>query len=221
MVDQVTIAHALVLLVACGGGDAVPDAACVEQVLYLNRAGGDFARGSRDDAVANLSLLLDGPRTLPPWPYDDIDWTLLGECLRTSLAPFPIRITELDPSPAPHTEIVFTTAYWAGSAGTTMIVPDGCQPDHEVEFVFGNALPTRARACQVALIGYAQMRANLSLGDDCNDILNNAADCAAMRTFVDAEANCVDGSNQAAPCRCGGTTQNSFEAMRTALPACP
>lgn len=190
-------------------------------MLYLNRHGGAWDHGAHDDASANLSILIDAPRTLAAWPKDDVDWGLLVDCIRTGLAPFPLAITEVDPGAVPHTEIVFTTASWAGGAGTTSIIPDSCRPGHQVEFVFGDALPTFARACHVALRSYAQMIAELSFGDDCMDLVNNEMDCAPVRTFVDATATCVDATNQPTACRCGGTTQNSFQAMRAAIPACP
>lgn len=210
---------AVALLAACGGPDAPPDA-CAPTTLYLNRRGGAWDHGGRDDASANLSLLLDGPRTLAPWPKPDADWAEVVACMRTALAPFPIAITEIDPAPAPHTEIVFTTADWGGTA-TTSIIPESCRPGHEVEFVFGDAISTRARACHVALRAYAQMIGNLSFTDHCEDVLNDQQDCAPDRFFLDLEATCVDDANRPAPCRCGGTTQNAVTVLRAATTACP
>ena len=215
------VASALVLLAACGGGNTVPDAACQPAILYLDRTGGMWDHGARDDASGNLSILVDAPRMIPAWPKDDADWSLLVDCIRTALAPFPLTITETDPGAVPHTEIVFTTSYWAGSVATTAIIPDSCRAGHQVEFVFGNALATRARACHVALRSYAQMIASLSFGDRCEDLLNDQMDCVPDRTFVDVQATCVDGNGQAIGCRCGGTTQNSFAAMTAAIPSCP
>jgi len=207
--------------VACGGEPAIPDAPCEAAVLYLNRTGADYAYAGRDDSSQNVSELIDVPRTLPPWPHDDLDWASLTACIRTRLAPFPVEITETDPSMRPHAEIVFTTASWVGSPGTTNLVPSACRSGHEVQFVFGNALPTYARACHVALRGYAQMTALLSIADNCEDILNADMDCSLERTFTDRESMCVDASAQPAPCRCGGAaTQNSFTAMQAAL-SCP
>ena len=188
-------------------------------MLYLNKSGGMWDHGGRDDASANLSLLVDVPRTLPPWPKPAADWAELVACMRTALAPFPIAVTETDPAPAAHAEIVFTTEYWGGSA-TTSIIPDSCRPGHEVEFVFGNALATRARACHVALRAYAQMIANLSFTDHCEDVLNDQMDCAPDRYFIDLEASCVDASNQPAACRCGGTTQNGYQTLLVASNTC-
>lgn len=210
----------LVALAACGGDPAPPDAACRPAVLFLSRGGGAWDKGGHDDASSNLSVLLDGPRTLAPWPKDDTDWGLLVTCIRSALAPFPLTITEIDPGDAPHVELVFTTEAWTGSPATTSFIPASCRPDHEVAFIFGDALPTRARQCHVALRSYAQMIANLSFGDRCEDVLNDQADCVPERAFTDVTANCVDASAQPAPCRCGGTTQNSFQALSAVLPAC-
>lgn len=212
---------ALVLLTGygCGGGEpATPDAACTPSTLFLNRAGGAYDTGPFDDALANHSVLLDGPMQLPPYPHDNATWTSTTTCIRRGLAQFPIDIVEEAPS-VPHVELVFTTTYWAGSPGMTYVVPDSCLP-HQLGFVFGDALATDARACQMALVGYAQLTAGLSIGDNCNDFLDLSMDCAPERSFVDAEVDCVDALDQPTMCRCGGTTQNTFAAMTAAHPSC-
>jgi hypothetical protein len=210
------------VIAACGGSDPPPvDAPCTPATLFLNRAGGDYDTGAFDDAAANRSVLLDGPMTLAPYSHDDIAWAATVQCIRAGLAPFSIAITETDPGLVPHVEIVFTTSYWAGPAGTTMVVPGGCRPGHQLEFVFGDALATDVRACQMALIGFAQMTANLSIGGNCRDFLDLSQDCVPDRAFVDETVPCVDQTGQPADCRCGGTTQNTFAAMTAAFPACP
>lgn len=210
------------MVIGCGGTPAAPDAPCEPSVLYLNRTGGMYDFAFRDESSRNLSEVLDGPRTLAPWPHDDIDWASLVTCIRTGLAPFPVMVTETDPDAANHVELVFTTTSWTGSPGTSAIVPGTCQPGNELGFVFGAAIPTYARACHVALRGYAQMVARLSIADDCTDFLNDDADCSSTRGFNDREATCVDAANQPIDCRCGGgMTQNSYLGMFSAIRACP
>lgn len=207
-------------MVGCGGGEPTTTV-CEPSIVFLNRAGGLYDQAPADDASANLSVLLDGPRALPAYPHDDVEWAATTACIRAALAAFPIDVTETDPGAAKHVEIVFTTAYWAGPAGTTMVVPDGCRPGHQLEFVFGNALPTDARACQMALIGFAEMTAQLSIGGDCRDIVDLSQDCVETRSFLDEPVACVDAANQPAPCRCGGgTTQNTFQQLAAAHPPC-
>ena len=210
----------LLLVAACGHSGGSSDAACQPSLLFLDRAGGDYDHGSFDSAAQNRSVLLDGPRTLPAWPRDDAEWATMVSCIRDGLSSFPIEITEADPGTTPHVEIVFTTAYW-GDPAINMVVPASCNPGHQLEFVFSDALPpTYSRPCQMALIGYAEMTANLSPGDDCRDILNLGMDCAPTRAFLDETSTCVDTSNQPIPCRCGGMTQNVYQALAAAHPAC-
>ena len=210
----------LLLVAACGGGsDAQSDAACQPSILYLNRTGGTFDHASVDSAAQNVSTIIDVTRTLAPYPHDDIDWRLTTQCIREALAPFSIAITEADPGATPHVELVFTTSYWGGAA-TTFVIPDSCRPGHQVGFVFGDALPSTARACQVALIAYAQMTALLSYENNCNDIVDRSMDCAPTRSFTDEESPCVDANAQPVACRCGGMTQNTFRSLAAAHPNC-
>ena len=212
--------HLLVLLAACGGGSAGDDATCQPSVLYLNRTGGAYDRGGFDDAVDNRSTILDGARTLAPYSKDDIDWGIETACIRAALAPFPVTITETAPT-TPHVELVFTTSYWAGTP-LTHVSPDGCRTDYQLGFVFGDAISTNARACQVAMIAFAQMTASLSYGANCRDIVDRSMDCVPERMFIDETVSCVDGNAQPAACRCGGgTTQNTYRAIAAAHPACP
>jgi hypothetical protein len=208
-------------LAACGpGGETVFDAACEPAVLYLNRTGATYDFGGFDDSSMNFTPIVDAERALPPWPHDDVDWASLANCIRTGLQPFPVTVTETDPGMAKHVEIVFTTSYWAGPPGTTMITTAGCRDDLEVIFLFGNALPTYARACHLAVRSYAQITAQLDLVGDCEDFMNNQLDCSEMRTFKDADAACVDDADVPTECRCGGSTQNSHQALLSAT-SCP
>lgn len=206
-------------LAGCGhaGGEAV----CEPAIVYLDQQGGAYDHGGVDDATTNLSVLVDQPRTLPAWPANGPDWSEVGACIRAALAPFPITVTEVDPGLAPHVEIVFTTSYWAGDPGTSFIVPNNCRSDHQLEFVFGDALPDATRACQIAMLGFAEMTANLTLDDNCNDLVDLAQDCSPVRSFVDDTVTCVDDRDQPAACRCGGTTENTFAALAARFPSCP
>jgi hypothetical protein len=211
----------LVACAACGNtGETSFDAPCAPAVLYLNRTGATYQHGGFDDSSANFTPIVDTERTLPPWPHDDIDWTSLTSCIRAGLAPFPVTITETDPGSTKHTEIVFTTSYWGGQPGTTMITSGGCRDNYEVIFLFGDALPTYARACHLAIRTYAQITAKLDLVDDCEDWMNNQLDCSETRVFKDRDSTCVDDSDVPTECRCGGATQNSHQALLAAT-TCP
>ena len=215
-------ALALLVLVSCAHHDSAPDAAvCGPTVLYLNRTGGMFDHANDDDATQNLSVLLDGPRVLDPWPSDDADWAEVTSCITAALQPFAIDITEIDPGATPHLEIVFTTAYWVDSA-VTNIVPSPCRPGFQIEIMFGNAIADPTRACELAMSGFAEMTALLSPSDNCHDYTSPAADCDIQRFFLDVQQNCVDPvTDQPTACRCGGTTENTFTALSGRFPACP
>lgn len=209
----------LAMLAACGGG-ASDEPACQRSVLFLNRTGGLYEPGAVDDATMNRSTIVDLPRTLAPYPHDELEWQATVRCIRDALLPFPIEITEADPGLVPHVELVFTTSYWDGAA-TTHVIPDGCRPDHRIGFVFGSAIATDARACQVAMIAFAQMTAQLAYGANCRDFVDRSMDCVPQRTFTDETVACVDANAQPIACRCGGTTQNTYRSLAAAHPACP
>jgi hypothetical protein len=194
---------------------------CPPTTVFLARDGGHYEPGVDDDTALNLSVIIDEPRDVPPWPSSAPDWAAMTACIRDALAPVGAEVTEIDPGAmTAHYEIVFTTSYWGGSAGITSAVPDRCGRTHRIAFVFGDALATATRGCQVALIALGEMAADLSLDDNCADFLNPAIDCVPDRFFVDGTANCVDNSDQPIACRCGGTTQNTFQALTAAFAPC-
>ncbi|MBV8760595.1 MAG: hypothetical protein JO257_25105 [Deltaproteobacteria bacterium] len=212
----------LAVSAGCGSHPPPADAGCTPSILYLNRNGGMYDHGTFDSPARNQSVLLDGPRTLPAWPRDQQEWDLMTACIRSGLAPFAVTVTEQEPQTPLYVEIVFTTAYWGQPAAETMVVPASCLPEHALEFVFSDSLPpTYSRPCQMALIGYAEMTADLSPGDDCKDILNLGMDCVPERMFLDEMATCVDDFGQPTACRCGGTTENPYQTLAAAHPACP
>jgi hypothetical protein len=211
----------LIVLAACGSSGGDPDAACQPSIVYLNRTGGMYTNGPVDSAGQNVSTIIDAPRMLAPYPHDDIEWGFTTACIRTALQPFPIQIVESDPGLVPHTELVFTTSYWGTPAGITHAIPDSCRPNHQVAFVFGGAIATDARACQVAVIAFAQMTALLSYGDNCRDFLDRSMDCVQDRAFIDETVPCVDVNDQPIACRCGGVTQNTYQSLAAVHRACP
>lgn len=192
---------------------------CTTKILYLDRFGGDYVPASHDDAKRNASVIFDRPRTLPPWPGDDIHWADLTACVRTALAPFNIAVTETDPGDVPHLEIVFTDQHWDDPA-ITHLIPSACRPGNEIEVIFGHAFSNPTRACEVAMDGFAEMTALLGPAENCLDFTSPAADCG-VRFFQDLEMQCVDASLQPAQCRCGGTTENTYAALAARFPACP
>jgi hypothetical protein len=221
---RVTILLGLAISLGSGCGrrstlDLHDAPSCARTIVFLDRAGGSYVPGAADDAPTKTSELLDVPRTLPPWPGDSVNWSDVVACVQCALARFSIDITDVDPGAVPHVEIVFTTAYWGGTP-ITHAAPSSCRKGHQIEFVFGDNVADATRACEVAMDGFAEMTALLSPGYNCLDFTSPAQGCGPRR-FLDVEMPCVDASGQAAPCRCGGATEDTFAALAGRFPPCP
>jgi len=212
----------VLVLAACGHPAESPDAAvCTPSIVYLNRTGGMYTHSSLDDATQNQSIVVDVPRTLAPWPGDSVNWGDLTACIHEALKVFPVQVTETDPGTVPHVELVFTDTYWADPA-VTHVFPSSCRRGHQIELVFGTALATPTRACELAMAGLVEMTMQLGPAENCLDFTSPANDCG-VRFFLDADLDCVDAAtNLPAACRCDTTktTQNSFGALSQYFHGC-
>lgn len=211
-----------ILVAACGGEPTHHvEVSCANAVIYLDRFGGTYSHAAVDDATQNLSIAVDGTRTLAAFSGDDVAWSDLTACIRDALAPFDTVVTETDPGTMPHLELVFTDAYWADPA-VTHVFPARCEQGHQIELIFGDALATPTRGCEVAMAGLAEMIGQLGPSQNCLDFTSPANDCG-VRSFLATEVACVDpATNLPAPCRCdpSETTQNSAATLSTLLRAC-
>jgi hypothetical protein len=212
----------VLVLAACGHPDAPLDtAACTPSIVYLNRTGGTYTHSPVDDATMHQSIVIDTPRTVAPWPGDSVGWSDLTACIRTALAVFPVQVTETDPGTMPHVEIVFTDTYWVDSA-VTHVFPSSCRRGHQIEFMFGTALATPTRACELAMGALAEMTMQLGPAENCLDFTSPANDCG-VRFFLDKDLDCVDpATNLPSACRCDTTktTQNSYGALAQYFHGC-
>ena len=213
----------LLVLAACGGNDGTHhvDVSCADAIVYLDRFGGAYDHSAADDATLNVGIVFDGPRTLPPFPGDDVAWGDLTSCIRTALGGFDVVVTENDPGMTPHVELVFTDSYWADPA-VTNVVPSSCKSGHQIEVIFGDALATPTRGCEVAMAGLAEMVGQLGPSQNCLDFTSPAGDCG-VRSFLAVDENCVDPQTDLpAPCRCDATatTQNSFATLDALMHSC-
>jgi hypothetical protein len=207
--------------------DATPDVAsdCVGKTVFLNRAGGVYVKATPDNATTNSSYALDMTRTLAAYPYDNASWAAVKACVTQALAPFNATVTDVDPGTAQHHEIVFTTAYWAGS-GVFSVSSATCAsgtsfqslPASGVAFLFANAFSATSGAtrdqliCEAAVSQLATEVAGLDHVTDCRDYLDVTHQPCGAKMFVDAPLTC--GEDTARACTCGGTTQNTYEAVK-------
>ncbi len=218
----------LVVLAACGGdgggavdaptpsGDVSPDACSASaRTIFVNRGGGTYTKGTTDDAVTNTSSALDMTRTIPPPTVVDADWTAVKQCLVSKLAPFAVTLTDQDPSPMPHIEVVIIDngnqigipGLVNGAPATPCVGGFGTAATNTIAYAawLGDNFN---RCWDVAqAIGY-------TLGLDnvlpCADLMSqNPTGCSiAAKAFTNVDQPCGDAGGARA-CRCGGTMQNA------------
>jgi hypothetical protein len=166
---------------------------------------------------------------LVPPTVDDGDWNVVLECLRARFAPFNVAVTDQEPGAIDHTEVVVV------NLGSEVNQPDtntgaeassGCAagggqlaPRGLVFLMWNRAGADNARRCLIA----ARMPAltfGLDFAFSCPDVMSPLATCDDdSKTFTNADVPC--GASAAAPCQCGGATQNSFAVPTAQLgPAC-
>jgi hypothetical protein len=221
----------VVLVAACGGDDSNAvdattsdsDGACVARTIYLNRGGGTYMPGP-DDAVMNKTSVLNTTRTIPPATTTEPDWTAVKACVTSKLAAYPIAITDVDPSPMPHIEVVvIDNGNQIGQPGLTSGAPatpcaGGFGTAATNTIAYAAWLGTNANHCwDISMaIGYTLGLDNVLT---CADLMSPNPSCdLAGKTFTNVDQPC--GQTAATSCRCGGTTQNAA-ARLAANVSCP
>lgn len=210
------------MLLGCHSRDVPPDASastCSGRVstVYLGRTGGRYQPGA-DDSGANTSPLVKQTATIGAW--DDPGWPAARDCITQRLAPFEIAVTETDPGTAEHIEIVLSPgdASEIGLSNQADAVDvSECRPlKNGVHFVWPNDVsnaPDQICDLVVEAVGFA---AGLERTSACGDAMSFSAQESCVGGFTDADLPCLGNG-----CRCGGTTQNSFQAMAEAFGRCP
>jgi hypothetical protein len=222
-------------LAGCGGGgskavdaatsDTPGDGACVARTIFLNRGGGTYSPGP-DDATMNKSSVLDGARTIPPATTTDPDWTAVKACVAMKLAAYPVVITDVDPSPAQHVEVVvIDNGNQIGVPGLTAGAPPtpcagGFGTAATNTIAYATWLGTNANHCwDISMaIGYTLGLDNVLT---CADLMSPNPSCdIPSKAFTSVDQPC--GQTAAMNCRCGGTTQNATARLTANLGAsCP
>lgn len=225
---------ALVVLAACGGGDskavdaaqadAPPDAQCAGRTIFLNRGGGTYTMGT-DDSVTNKSSALSQTRTVPPPAVMEADWTAVKACVASKLASYSVTVTDVEPSPAQHIEVVIidngnvigVPGLTAGAPETPCVGGFGSAATNTIAFAAW--LGTNANRCwDISMaIGY-------TLGLDnvlpCADVMSSNPSCdIPAKAFTSADQQCGD-AGAARACRCGGQTQNAATRLAANLGTC-
>jgi len=210
--------------VADAGTPPPPDAAvCVgTTVYYLNSLGETFSPGTTDP-VTNTTSIINGtdPVALSPSGVSPSNYLEITTCVNELIAPYNIRVTDMDPSPDPHQEVVLTSDNSSAlglSGGMHSISSFSCADFTNLAFVFSTDVLTTRLVCENIVFNMLR-----------NAHVDNLFSCETLPTFlegcgdksiVDADAPC--GEFDARACTCGGATINPHQAMLDQFgAACP
>ena len=198
---------------AAPGGDVLPDScASAMHTIFLNRGGGTYAPGA-DDSITNKTSVLDTMRTLAPPATVDGDWTMVKTCVTAKLAAYPTTVTDVDPSPAQHVEVVVidngnqigVPGLTSGAPATPCVGGFGTAAKNTIAFAVWQG--TNANRCWDI-----SMAAGYTLGLDnvlpCADLMSPSPSCdIPTKAFTGVDQQCGDTTARA--CRCGGQMQNA------------
>lgn len=186
-------------------------------VLFVNRCatGQTIVAGEQSDSTLDVSSILADDVDFFPYPHGEDSWQALLVQTRAIVAPFRIVVTDVDPSPAAHDEVVVCgNALEAGFAGLPGAAPLRCEPgQNPISFVFAEDIAAgddRERRLAELVVQEAAHAWSLDHVLGCDDMMGYDGDCGP-RTLIDAELDC--GNEQLSTCACGGKEQNSFHVI--------
>lgn len=194
-------------------------------LVFLNRGGGVYHRGP-DDPGANQSQVVTGTHTIAPYDVPEANWAAIRTCVAGLIAPFHLRVTDVDPGAVDHLEVVMTAGTSiriTGIAETLEVSPATCRLyPSSVHFAFvGGA--TVDSACRLAAKAIAKA-AGIDDTTHCVDAVAGRLGfpgCAGSDGYTDAERPC--GVSRAVPCPCNPSrgTRNSLATMKAVYGHCP
>jgi hypothetical protein len=180
-------------------------------VLYLNRcAGGETISPGNENSSANTSSILNGAVNFPEFPYGDAAWNQVVERTRELYTPFNVQVTDVDPSPAPHDEVIVCgDGGSAGFGGAGGVAPFSCGViPNAITFVFAQTMGNNPEAIAI-VVGQESAHAwGLDHEYKCDDPMTYLNWCGDVQ-FQDGDYACGEYSERA--CSCGGNTQNSYQ----------
>ncbi len=214
--------RALLVLAVIAAAPATA-AAEISHTIFLNRCVGGCTihPSGRDNSITDESGTpqYNGMTTdamVSEWRWDDVLWNDLVECVRNVYAPYDVTITDVDPAPAAHHEVVvagyatevgFTPS---SSPGGIASRSSGCDPaDNGLSYVFANQTSSLPYLCAAV----AQESAH-SFG-----LLDHLFDCTDPMTYLALGGQCGPklfrnklmpcGEDFVRSCSCGGARVNT------------
>lgn len=190
--------------------------------LFLDRcsAGCAYTPGF-DDSGSNTSSIVSQASSLTAFAHGDESWNAVMACVRDTFAPFDVDVTDVDPGTAPHFEIAIAglPAQVGLPNGVTNVAPVTCAGDRIVYDGIGFAFANLLGDAPLEICWNASQAAGSLLGLDIELLASDVMtylNGPLPKVFEDQVASC--GESQARPCRCGGTTQNSYQWLLATLP---
>jgi hypothetical protein len=192
-------------------------------IIFLNRGGGHYVAGDRDDPTTNVSWILDEARiadaVIPEYTGDD--WEAVVDCVRDTFSPFNVSVTDSQPASASYLEAVVggTGAEWGmWEPGGVAGVP-GCDLAYRRAIVFASQQFGGGDARHLCWSVAQELAHTAGLEHEylCEDPMTYLDGCGEKR-FQDVDAPC--GESAPRPCRCG-ETQNSFRLLQEIWGAAP
>jgi hypothetical protein len=190
--------------------------------LFLDRcsAGCTYTPGF-DDAGSNTSSVVSQTSNLAAFVHGDESWNAVLDCVRDTFAPFDVEVTDADPGTTSHLEIAVAglPTQIGFPNGVSNVAPVTCEDDRVVADGIGFAFANLLGDVPLEICWNAAQAAGSLLGLDIGLLATDVMTYLTgplPKVFEDQAASC--GESQARPCRCGGTTQNSYQWLLATLP---
>lgn len=185
------------------------------RILFVHRCpegiGCPVNAGSVDDSRTNTSQIIPSNTTIGPFTRGDETWQRVVQCVRETYAPFNITVTDIDPGGEPHYEVLVggnNSMFGPGFEDAGGLAPATCtEIPNSISYVFDVWGNNADVICSVV----AQESAHtFGLEHELHpeDPMTYLAGPDKKR-FRAEQVDCGEDFPRA--CRCGGTTQNSYE----------
>jgi hypothetical protein len=201
-----------------------PTALSISRTVYLNPClpNGCTVTPGQDNAIANRSSIPSSTATLSAWKWGDPAWQDLVACVKDTFLPFDINVVTVDPGTADHFEVMVggtsqQLRSTLNAGGVAPFIGCGATRSNVISFVFAEQTSSLNYLC-AAVAQEAAHVWGLDHELDPKDPMTYL-DLSSRKHFQLSDARC--GEELAAPrsCQCGGSTQNSFQYLKTTFGA--
>jgi hypothetical protein len=198
------------------GNDAGPGT-----IVFVNWCDGNcnITQGP-DSSANNTSTMVTEPETIGPLSENATVRNAALDCFENLLAPFHVTVTETDPGPAEHIEIVAAgTPTALGYSGVSWVAPRTCSLDPDgIGFAFLEVWGSDSVGmCESLGLAFGTL-AGLEPSYACNEAMSYLAPCGTKQ-YTDADLSC--GALSAQACLCPRASQNSYQLLLDALGSAP